>query len=174
MRTLIMLIFSCLALSGIAAAQRADTLRAEEIVQRAIARRAEVRSTTTSFTATLHSRSLVEIRASNFIATALLPTQQIADESIGTYYRDQRGKSHIRVTANGTRCRTRRIKKNVINGFCRTPFRGISRDHLHLPRETQTLHIFFQTAKTPGRTIQRDNVRTSSSQLRGFTARGRT
>jgi hypothetical protein len=117
MRTLIMLIFSFVALSGIAAAQRGDTLTAEEIVQRTIARRAEIRTATTSFTASLHSRSLVEIRASNFIASALLPTQEVADESFGTYYRDQEGKSHIRVTAHRGTLLKSGMSRNMIENF---------------------------------------------------------
>jgi hypothetical protein len=112
-----MLIFSCVALSGIVSAQRADTLRAEEIVQRAIARRAEIGSSTTSFSATVHSRSLVEIRASNFIASALLPTQQIADESIGTYYRDQQGNAHLRVTAHRGTLLKSGLSRNMIENF---------------------------------------------------------
>jgi hypothetical protein len=117
MRILAAIIFSCVALSGIAAAQGGDTLTAEEIVQRAIARRTEVRRTTTSFTATLHSRSLVEIRASNFIASALLPTQQIADESIGTYYRDQGGDAHLRVTAHRGTLLKSGLSRNMIENF---------------------------------------------------------
>jgi hypothetical protein len=110
-------IFFCVALSGNAAAQQADTPTAEEIVQRTIARRAEIRSATTSLTASLHSRSLVEIHSGNFIASALLPTQQIADELFGTYYRDQEGKSHVRVTAHRGTLLKSGVSRNMIENF---------------------------------------------------------
>lgn len=95
MRILLVLLALCLFTESLAWAQAPS---ADEIVRRAVARRAEARRTGGPFVATIHTVALVDVRGDSTMV-ALLPGGEVAHEALGTFARDGDMGTRIRIYA---------------------------------------------------------------------------
>lgn len=98
MRILLPLILLCLITGVELQGQPSDLPSADEIVKRAISRRAENERSAGSLTASIHTSSTIEVRRGNSLV-ALIPEQTVMLESAGAYARDREFGTRIRIHA---------------------------------------------------------------------------